>query len=175
MMRRNTLVGFAVLLAVLVPAFARAEQRSECLLQVLDANVGLLLDGSSLCQTATGNSCTFTLHLCLNQPAEGCTPVSFTKKMFRAKGHCGPVGKLRVSTAGAAAVCGQPADIRVHTQDGGKKAGRCLIRTEVRSSKTKALVDVDTVNLVCNPPSVPCPTTTTTTTTIGASTTSTTL
>ena len=174
-MTRNTLVGFGVLAAVLVPGFARAAQRSECLAQVLDAN-GPLPDGSSLCQTATGNLCTFSLHLCLNEPADGCTPVNFTKKEFRARGHCGPVGKLRVQPAGSAPVCGQPADIKVHTKNSGKVSGSCLIRTEVRSSKTKAQVDLDRVKLVCNPPSIPCPTTTTTTTTtIGSSTTSTTL
>lgn len=171
MMGWNGVCAFAFVASVLVlgSASRSAAQSDECLLEVHDGT-GVVVP-TTLCQQAPDKSCVFDLQLCLNQPGEGCTPASFTKKQFRARGHCGPVGKLRVQTAGPAAVCGALTGLEVRTKQSGKKPGQCTIRTAVRSSATNARTDVDTVKLVCNPASIACPSTTTTT----SSTTTTTL
>jgi hypothetical protein len=134
----------------------------ECLVEIHDES-GALSDGATLCQTADKHICTFNLALCLNQPEEGCTPANFTKHTFRAMGHCGPVGLLRVNSAGTSSVCGAFTGVKVHTRSSGKAPGQCTIRAAVRSAKVEARTDVDTVTLVCMPPGVPCSITTTTT------------
>jgi hypothetical protein len=167
-MRTNRLLGVAVaFLAFAGPARAQSD---ECLVEVHDAN-GAIPDNGTICQTATGKSCAFSLQLCLDQPEDGCTPASFTPKKFRATGHCGPVGRLQVHSAGADAVCGDPTNVTVRTRLNGKRRGQCQIRTSVRSAKTGARIDVDKVTLECRPPSESCPTTTTLTTTTTTSTT----
>jgi hypothetical protein len=150
----------------------------ECLVEIHDES-GALQDGGMLCQTAVNHVCDFNLALCLNQPEEGCTPANFTKRTFRAMGHCGPVGLLRVDSAGTSSVCGAFTGVKVHTRSSGKAPGQCTIRAAVRSAKVEARTDVDKVTLVCLPPGVPCSITTTTTapsmtsTTVPATTTST--
>ena len=146
-------------------AFAPASlaQSDECLVEYHDASGVPLPDKGSLCQTTTGRSCVFDLQLCLNQLEAGCTPAAFTKKKFRASGHCGPVGRLQVATNGAEAVCGTVTPIKVRTRVNGKRPGQCTIRTAVRSGATAARTDVDRITLVCNPQAMPCPSTTTTT------------
>ena len=175
MMRRKGVLTFAFLASAMVlgSASRAAAQSDECLLEVHDGSGAVV--PTTLCQQATDKSCVFDLQLCLNEPGDGCTPANFTKKQFRARGHCGPVGKLRVQTAGTATVCGDITGIKVRTKQSGKKPGQCTIRTAVRSSATHARVDVDTVKLVCNPSSIACPSTTTTTSTTTSSTTTTTL
>jgi hypothetical protein len=145
----------------------------ECLVQIHDEG-GALADGGTQCQTATGHICTFNLQLCLNQSQEGCTPANFTKHTFRAMGHCGPVGQLRVDSMGTGSVCGAFTGIKVHTRSSGKAPGQCTIRAAVRSAKVQARTDVDTVTLVCMPKGTACPSTTTTTT-AASTTTSTTM
>jgi hypothetical protein len=176
MMRWDRLFAVALMASLMVVGSASrsAGQSNDCLLEVHDSTGAVV--PATLCQQATTDkSCIFKLQLCLNQPGtEGCAPANFTKKQFRARGHCGPVGKLRVQTAGSAPVCGDMTDVKIRTKDSGKKPGQCTIRTEARSSATKARVDVDKVTLLCNPSSIPCPSTTTTTT-AGSSTTSTTM
>jgi hypothetical protein len=155
-------------------------QGDECLVEIHDES-GALPDGGTLCQTAVNHICAFNLQLCLNQPEDGCTPANFTKRTFRAMGHCGPVGLLRVDSAGTSSVCGAFTGLKVHTRSSGKVPGRCTIRSAVRSAKTEARTDVDTVTLVCMPQGIPCSITTTTTappvtsTTVPASTTTTTV
>ena len=159
-------LGLAFVLLVLArPGLAQSE---ECLVEVHDVN-GLV--PNELCQTATGKKCVFDLQLCLNQALEGCVPVNFEKKQFRAKGHCGPVGQVRVHSSGTNPVCGDLAHVNVRTRVNGTRPGRCTIRAAVRSARTRARTDVDTVTLVCNPPSQPCPTTTTTSSTTTSTTT----
>src|SRR5258706_12004581 len=92
-----SLVFAAALLGVTSKSFAQAD---ECLVEFHDAN-GSIPDNGTLCASATGPSCTFNLMLCLNQPDATCVPATFGQKKFRATGHCGPVGKLRVQPSGS--------------------------------------------------------------------------
>jgi len=161
-MGRNILLRLAGALLCFAPA-AHA-QSDECLVAVHDTN-GAIADDGSICQNATGKSCVFNLQLCLNEPEDGCTPANFTKKKFRATGHCGPVNQLQVLSAGMGTVCGSPKNVTVRTRVNGRRRGQCRIRAAVQSSTTGARKDVDQVTLVCMPPSDPCPTTTTTSTT----------
>ncbi len=181
-MRTWGLFTMAVALLTLAPSSFSQAQGDECLVEYHDANGAALPDRGTLCQTTTGKSCVFDLQLCLDQPEAGCTPATFTKKKFRASGHCGPVGRLQVSPNGSEAVCGTLTPIKVRTRVNGKRPGQCTIRTVVRTGATAARTDLDKLSLVCNPQSVPCPSTTTTTlagsttsTTSSTSTTSTTL
>src|SRR4029077_7908414 len=84
----------------------------ECLVGIHDST-GALSPGETLCQTASGHICTFSLQLCLNQG--GCTPADFGARTVRASGHCGPVGQLRVQGAGTGSVCGAFTGVHVHT------------------------------------------------------------
>jgi hypothetical protein len=154
----------AALLVVTSKSFAQAD---ECLVEFHDAD-GTIADNGTLCATATGSSCVFNLMLCLNQPDGTCTPATFGQKKFRAQGHCGPVGKLRVTPAGSDRVCGTMTAIKVRTK--GKHPGKCTIRAAVRSGKTAARTDVDKVVLTCMPQTSPCPSTTTSTSTTSTST-----
>src|SRR5262245_12961181 len=143
----------------------------ECLVEIHDSG-GALADGTTLCQTATRHVCTFDLALCLNQPDGGCAAANFTGRTFRATGHCGPVGQLRVTASGTSSACGAFTGVNVRTRSSGKAPGRCTIRAEVRSAKVHARTDVDTVTLVCMPPGTSCPAATTTTISPGTTTTS---
>jgi hypothetical protein len=168
-MRMACLMAFGLVL--LVSARPGLAQSKECLVEVHDVN-GAVTDGGSLCQNATGTKCTFNLEFCLNQPAlDGCAPVDFAAKRFRATGHCGPVGKVRVQAAGAGAVCGAMAPVTVRTRAHGARAGKCMIRAAARSGRKRTETDVDTIDLTCMPASQPCPTTTTSTTTTSTTTT----
>ena len=158
----------AALLGAASTSFAQAAD--ECLVEFHDAN-GTIADNGTLCATATGQSCVFNLMLCVNQPDGTCTPATFGKQKFRAKGHCGPVGKLRVQPTGADRVCGTPTGIKVRAK--GTKPGKCTIRAAVRSGKIAARTDVDKVVLTCMPSTAQCPSTTTSTSTTSTSTTST--
>ncbi len=160
MVRRQLGVALAAVLG-LASLAASVGPQDECLVGFHDHN-GPLADGTTLCQN--GTKCTFDLEMCLNQDAQGCTPANFTlKKTFHASGHCGPVGKLLVKPSGSSSPCGAFAGIKVRTKKNGKRPGKCKIKGAVRTSKTQARTDVDTLTLVCNPASIPCPTTTTTT------------
>src|SRR3989442_260919 len=135
-------------LVLLVSARAGLAQSKECLVEVHDVNGAVA--GGSLCQTATGRKCVFDLQLCLNQPAvDGCVPVDFATKRFRATGHCGPVGKVRVQSAGATPVCGDLAHVTVRTRSHGARSGTCTIRAAARSGRNRTEADVDTIDLVC--------------------------
>jgi hypothetical protein len=158
----------AALLVVTSKSFAQAD---ECLVEFHDAD-GTIADNGTLCATATGPSCVFNLMLCVNQPDGTCTPATFGKQKFRAKGHCGPVGKLFVKPSGSDRVCGTMTAIKVRTK--GKHPGKCTIRAAVRSGKTAARTDVDKVVLTCMPQTAQCPTTTSTTTSTSTTSTSTT-
>lgn len=161
---------FSVLLVPVVvgPSFAQSAP-DECLVEIHDQN-GALPDGGSLCQNAVGKSCTFNLSLCLNEPEAGCTPATFQKKTFHAMGHCGPVRKLEVSAPpDTSPFCGGSTPIKVRTR--GSHKGQCTIRAAVQTATKKARKDVDTVTLVCEPPSGTCPSTTTTTPTTSTTTT----
>jgi hypothetical protein len=135
-------------------------QSNACLVAFHDGS-GAVPPNGTLCRVATGNVCTFNLQLCLNEPERGCTPATFTQHTFRAMGHCGPVGLLRVDSMGTDSVCGAFAGVKVHTRSSGKRPGQCTIRAAVRSAKTEARTDLDTLTLVCVPASDQCPTTTT--------------
>jgi hypothetical protein len=170
-MSKSVLFSLAVAAALLGVASKGFAQADECLVEFHDAN-GTIADKGTLCETATGQSCVFNLMLCVNQPDATCTPATFGKQKFRAKGHCGPVGKLRVQPSGSERVCGTPTGIKVRAR--GKRPGKCTIRAEVRSGKTQARTDVDKVVLTCMPQTSPCPSTTTSTSTTSTSTTTTT-
>ena len=158
----------AALLAFTSRGFAQVD---ECLVEFHDAD-GSIADNGAVCATATGQSCVFNLMLCVNQPDATCTAATFGKQKFRAKGHCGPVGKLRVQPSGSDRVCGTMTGIKVRTK--GTKPGKCTIRAAVRSGKTAARTDVDKVVLTCMPQAAQCPSTTTSTSTTSTSTTTTT-
>ena len=154
-------VAFASAVA-LVALSPRTSHAQECLLEFREQASGLAVtDGASLCQTATGNLCTFDLQVCVN--AEGCTPVDLKHKNIRASGHCGPVGKVRAKANGTTSVCGSFVGVKVRLKKHGQKAGKCVIHA-------KAKTDRDTLTLNCQPSSSPCATTTTNTTS-GATTT----
>ncbi len=138
----------AVALVALSPQASRAQ---ECLLEFRQQTGGLVTDGSTLCQTAAGNKCTFELQVCVN--ALGCTAADLKHKNIRASGHCGPVGKVHVKGSGTSSLCGEFAGVNVRTKDHGKKAGNCKIHA-------KAGTDRDTIILFCQPSSSPCATTT---------------
>jgi hypothetical protein len=144
----------------------------ECLVSLRDSG-GAIPDMGTLCQTATDHDCTFDLQLCLNQPQEGCMPANLGTRTFRASGHCGPINKLRVTSAGTSSVCGAFTGVTVHTRSSGKRPGKCTVRAAVRSARVKARTDVDTVTLTCMPKGSACPSTTTTTTAVSTTTTTT--
>jgi hypothetical protein len=166
-MRKKTGLSLVTLALALCGAASIAlAQSNECLVQFEDSTGVTLADGAELCQTAAGRICSFDLQLCLNAAQPGCAPSSFQKRKFRASGHCGPVGRLKVNRpSGSEGICGQPATIKVRTRGNGKHPGRCTIRAAVQTAASNARKDVDTVALVCQPPSGTCPTTTTTSTT----------
>src|SRR5438105_735349 len=143
---------------------------NECLVHIHDMN-GPLPEGATLCQTATGHGCTFDLALCLNESEPGCTPADLSGLTFRATGHCGHSGQVRVEGSGTGSVWGAFTGVNVHTRSSKKAPGRCTIRAEVRSAKVHARTDVDTVTLVCMPQGTPCAGSTTTTTVAGTTTT----
>ncbi len=139
-------------------------------------STNLLADGAQVCGVASGKSCTFQLALCLNTKEAGCAPASFTgPKKFRAKGHCGPVGKVSVNIpSGDAMTCGSFAGVTVRTKKNGKAEGKCTVSASVKTAKKNARKDKDTIMLMCMPSTATCPSTTTTSTT-GAGTTTTTM
>jgi hypothetical protein len=148
---RALLVLFVVvgglLLGVPWPGLAQS-RNDECLVEFQDES-GSLADGTSLMQTATRNKCTFNLRLCTNAVQAGCDPAPFQTKKFHATGHCGPVAQLQVTPSGSGSVCGAFTGITVRTKK--KKEGRCVVRAAVRSAKTHARHDKDTVTLLCEP------------------------
>lgn len=164
----SSLMFAAALLGLASRGFAQVDA-NECLVEFHDAN-GTIPDRSPLCAPATGGSCVFNLMLCVNQPDQDgtCTPATFGKQKFRAKGHCGPVGKLRVQPSGSDRVCGTMTGIKVRAK--GTKPGKCTIRAAVRSGKTAARTDVDKVVLTCMPQPAQCSTSTTSTSTTSTST-----
>jgi hypothetical protein len=145
-------------LGLALGSIARAQSADECLVFFKDTS-GQLADGTTLCQVASKNKCVFSLDLCLNdQQQQGCQPATFSKKQFRAMGHCGPVGKLKVTPgAGTDSACGAFTDVTVRTRSSGKKKGACTVMAAVRTAKTHARTDVDKIKLVCQPPSGQCP------------------
>jgi len=154
-MRKSALHTVIVLGAVLGAVLAartssgRAQSAAdECLVEFRD-QTGSITDGASVMQTAVRHKCTFNLQLCTNVAQAGCDPASFQGKKFHASGHCGPVAHLQVTPSGTSSVCGAFTGITVRTK--GKKAGKCTIAAAVRSAKTKARVDRDTVTLLCEP------------------------
>ena len=128
----------------LVPRAARAQ---TCTIEVHDQN-GVVPDGSSLCQVASGKICTFNLELCRNPP--DCTPSTFK----RTTGHCNP-GKLKISSSQSP--CGNSVPIKVRTKKNGRKQGSCKVRAAAKSN-------VDKITLLCMPAGSVCPGVTTTTT-----------
>jgi hypothetical protein len=136
----------AVALVALSPQASRAQ---ECQLEFRQQTGGLVTDGSTLCQTATANKCTFELQVCVN--ALGCTAVDLKHKNIRASGHCGPVGKVHVTGSGTSSMCGEFAGVKVRTKSHGKKAGKCKVHA-------KAGTDRDTITLTCQPSSSLCAT-----------------
>ena len=138
--------------------FAKETAQDECLVEVHDQN-GAVADGTSLCQLASGKTCTFMLEVCRNQP--GCLPATF-KKSTRTTGHCNP-GKLKITPAQSP--CGAFVGIKVRTKKNGRQQGKCKIRVAGRSSDKPARQDVDKITLVCMPATGSCPGATTTTTT----------
>ena len=68
--------------------------------------------GTTLCQTAVNGKCAFPLTLCANQ-GTSCTPQDLKTKKIKAKGHCGPVGKLNVRANGTSAVCGTATTVTI--------------------------------------------------------------
>lgn len=85
------------------------------------------------------------------------------KKKVRAKGKCGPVGKLQVKPDGSNAVCGSMVGIKVKTKKRGRREGTCTIRISARSKGKRR--DVDKLKLVCKPNPGECPVTSVTPTT----------
>jgi len=151
---RALLVLFVVLgglfLGAVWPGLAQSQSKDECLVEFQDES-GSLADRTSLMQTAARKKCTFNLRLCTNVVQAGCDPASFQMKKFHATGHCGPVAHLQVTPSGTSSVCGAFTGITVSTKNNGKKEGRCVVRAAVRSAKTHARHDVDTVTLLCEP------------------------
>jgi hypothetical protein len=149
---RALLVLFVVLGGLLLgavwPGIAQSQSKDECLVEFQDES-GSIADNDSRMLTATRNKCTFNLRLCTNVVKAGCDPASFQTKKFHATGHCGPVAHLQVTPSGTSSVCGAFTGITVRTKQ--KKEGRCVVRAAVRSAKTHARHDVDTVTLLCEP------------------------
>jgi len=134
-------VGLIALSAFAVPVVGFAVQETagrECPVEIHDQS-GNLPDGSTLCQVASGKTCTFNLELCRSQP--GCAPARGTKA--RATGHCNP-GKLKITKAQSQ--CGPFVGIKVRTRNKGKERGACTIRVGAKSAPK----GVD-VTLVCLP------------------------
>ncbi len=130
----------------------------SCLVSIHDSGGSPISNGGSVCQNASGTSCTFNLQACVNDVLAGCSPDTSKKKKIHATGHCGAIGKLQVGAA-AGPSCGNTAGIKVHTKKHGKKAGTCNIRIAVKTKGGRS--DLDKITLTCNPSSSPCPTTTT--------------
>jgi hypothetical protein len=154
---RNSALRTAVVLGAVIGAvlaartsFGRAQNAAdECLIEFRDQNTGSLTDGASVMQTAVRRKCTFHLQLCPNVAQAGCDPAAFAGKKFHATGHCGPVAKLQVIPVGTGSACGAFTGITVRTK--GSKEGKCTVSAAVRSAKTHARVDRDTVTLRCEP------------------------
>jgi hypothetical protein len=164
---RSAFIATSLLAAIAAGTAASASD--TCLAEFQDQS-GVLPNGTTICQVASGKSCTFDLQLCLNGVEAGCEPASFkTGQKFHATGHCGPVRKVFVTGAGTSAVCGNSAPVKVRTH--GNKKGQCTIQSRVRTAKTNARTDVDKITLLCQPTGATCPSTTTTSTTTTSTTT----
>src|SRR5207237_8381338 len=101
---------------------ARAHADDSCLVSVHGESDDTISNGGSVCQAASGNSCTFMLTACVNHTVSGCAPGQSKKKKIHAKGrHCGGIGRLNVA-ASSAEGCGTPAAIKVSTKKHGTKA-----------------------------------------------------
>jgi hypothetical protein len=149
---------FGGMLFVLPPgAFAD----DDCLVSVHDPAGEPIPKNGAACQTAAGKSCTFALQACVNDDAPACAPAQARKHKIHAKGHCGAIGKLQVTSATGQS-CGTAAAIRLHTKRNGTKASQCHISISVKTKDHRS--DRDDFDLLCNPPSSPCPTITTTST-----------
>ena len=168
-MTRMGVIALAVLAALLggAPATRAAD---ECLVGFEDQNdtpvpesgPPLCLDGQKIC--------TFNLKLCLNSTEADCSPATFKKKKIRAKGHCGPVGKVFATPNGTSESCGAAAQVKVRTKKNGTRDGSCKI--SVSSGKTsEGRKDLDKITLLCKAQAGSCPATTTTTTPGGTTTT----
>jgi len=150
---RAVVIFFVVFGGVLVAVRSQSLAQTpndECLVEVQDQN-GSLADGATLTQVAIARKCAFSLRLCTNVVQPGCEPAAFQTKTFHASGHCGPVGKLQVPASGTGLVCGDFTPVTVRTKKNGRREGRCMIRAEVRSARTRARTDVDKITLVCQP------------------------
>lgn len=156
--RLRRVFAFAIAAALIGFTPRASSAQSECVTQFKEQTSGAVDDGASLCQTAVGNKCSFQIALCVNQ--SGCTAQDLKTKKVRAKGHCGPVGKVFVKANGTSSVCGAFAGITVRTKKHGKKAGICKIKAKAGKG---ASGDLDKLTLNCQPTTSPCPTTTTTT------------
>jgi len=149
---------FAVVIVSHAPRASRA-QTSKCPAEFQEQSSGPLTNGSTLCQTATGRTCTFQLNLCVNQPEAGCTPTNLRKRNIHATGSCGKVGKVHVKASGTGSPCGAFAGVTAKTKKHGTRMGTCTI-------KAKAGAGLEKITLTCQPASSPCSTSTTTTTTV---------
>jgi len=138
-----------MLAAAVVATAAEAFAQSECLVKVKGAT-GEIADQGTVCAEAQNKVCVFQLQLCLNEGDAGCA-VATVKKKVKAKGKCGPVGKLQVEPDGSNAVCGAMVGIKVKTRKKGRREGTCKIRISARGKGRHAARDVDRLKLVCKP------------------------
>lgn len=153
-------VAALALTAIVTAATADALAQNECLVKAKSAGVEVA-DQGTVCAAAQKKVCIFQLQLCVNEADAGCAPADMARQV-RAKGRCGPVGKLRVKPDGSNAVCGAPVGIKVKTRKKGRREGTCTIRISARAKGRHAPRDVDKVRLVCKPNPGECPVTTTT-------------
>jgi len=164
--RRIVVALFIVAAALGVATPARADD--ECLLEVQDGQGNVVADNGQVCGEASNKSCTYSLKLCVNQASASCTAAALKKKIIKATGHCGGVGKLKVKPSGSTALCGNVVTLKLKTKKKGTKEATCLLKAV---AKAKGRKDIDRFTLDCKPQAGQCPTTTTTT----ASTTTTTI
>jgi hypothetical protein len=157
------LLAAMTLAVAVVVAAADAFAQSECLVKV-KGTAGEVADQGTVCAEAQNKICIFQLQLCLNEADAQCAAATMKKKV-KAKGKCGPVGKLQVKPDGSNAVCGSMVGIKVKTKKKGRREGTCNIRISARGKGKHAPRDVDKLKLVCKPNPGECPVTSVTPTT----------
>jgi hypothetical protein len=173
-----SVMSVAAGLALLVAPSRAFAQSDECLVEAHAQGGATIDEGDTLCAEAVNKRCTFQLQLCVNGSETGCAAGDIKGKKVKAKGHCGPVGRLFVSTNGSSSACGSFTGVTVRTKKNGKREGRCNISVATKTKDKPARKDKDKFILVCKANAGECPATTTSTTTttiVTGSTTTTTL
>src|SRR5207245_11572591 len=106
----------------LAPRTAHAQ--GQCATEFQEQTSGTVTDQGTVCGTAVGNTCTFQLELCVNQPGASCTAKDLKKKTIHASSPslcAGGIGKVKVKANHTSSVCGSFVSVKVKTKKHGTR------------------------------------------------------